>query len=296
MGWYELRWVMPRTDVELVSGHLDSIGALGLQEEFLPGEEPPPRQPWDTGPMAPLPKNVLLKAWWEDTELEQAKQDVLEIQTKMDLEHVPTWHNVEEEDWENSWKVHFSRRVFSDSLAISPSWLAEEGDIVLDPGTAFGTGEHATTLACIDALVAWAGNSDNKTCLDVGCGSGILALVAAKLGMDVVGIDIDPDAVEAAKKHAELNQLQISYSDVPLHAVYDTFGIAKYDIVLANLFAEVLVALAEDIIQYTGRYLALAGILVEKSPMVEKAFASMQLIEKKQDGEWVSLWYALAQR
>ena len=95
---------------------------------------------------------------------------------------------------------HFQRHQISEQLAISPPWLAQDGDIVLEPGIAFGTGEHPTTYACMKALAQWISENpslQNQRCLDVGCGSGILALAAAKLGMFVDGIDIEADAIEA---------------------------------------------------------------------------------------------------
>ena len=196
------------------------------------------------------------------------------------------WVPVSQEDWANSWKQHFSRRVFSDKLVISPPWEAQEGDVIIEPGIAFGTGEHPTTASCLEALAVWADLPDNKTCLDLGCGSGILAMGAAKLGLTVVGVDIEPAAIASANENAKRNGLNASFSQTDIADIDQ-----RFDVVVANLFAEVLVALSTDILRVSTGYVALAGILVTKSSMVETAFASLELIRKNREGDWVSLWY-----
>ena len=128
--------------------------------------------------------------------------------------------------------------------------------------------------------------AENKTCLDLGCGSGILAMGAAKLGLRVVGVDIEPTAIVSANANAERNGLTASFSQTDIAEIDQQF-----DVVVANLFAEVLVALSKDILRVSTGYVALAGILVSKSPMVESAFSSLDLIRKKRDGDWMSLWY-----
>ena len=129
----------------------------------------------------------------------------------------------------------------------------------------------------------------NETCLDLGCGSGILALGAAKLGFDVVGVDIEPAAIVSANANAERNGLTADFSETDIADVHQVF-----DVVVANLFAEVLVALAPDILRVSKRYVALAGILATKSQMVETAFETLELIHKKQEGDWMSLWYQVS--
>ncbi|MEL6349126.1 MAG: 50S ribosomal protein L11 methyltransferase, partial [Myxococcota bacterium] len=185
-------------------------------------------------------------------------------------------------DWGNAWKKHFTRLVISPQLIISPPWEAQPGDIVIEPGMAFGSGDHPTTRACLDSIVRHA--RPGQRCLDVGCGSGILALAAARLGMVAAGIDIDEDAIRVAKENAEQNGLNATFSTTPL-ALVD--GMA--DLVVANVYAEVLVDLAPDLARRCRRRIALAGILATKADGVIAAFPGFTVSRRQQDGEWVSL-------
>ena len=166
---------------------------------------------------------------------------------------------------------------------VSPPWLSQPGDVVIEPGIAFGSGEHLTTLLFV-AINQWV--QPGISCLDVGCGSGILAIAAAKLGARTVGIDIEQDAVIAAQENAVKNQVQAHFSAADI-ATLD----GCYDLVVANLYAEVLIALAPDILRLTGSYLALAGILADRAQRVRAAFSSLNCVRDHQDGDWVSLWY-----
>lgn len=285
MSWVELQWAVPRKDTEFFSSRLFQFGALGVQEDFLEGEAPPPRQPWDTGEAAPLPPYVLLRAWWEQEGLEKIQMNISSLAISHPETKKPSWNNISDQNWANSWRDHFSRKVFSERLAIAPPWEAQAGDLVIEPGIAFGTGEHPTTASCLEAIAAWA--DEGKTCLDVGCGSGILALAAAKLGYQVFGIDIEKQAIDAAKHNAKVNQLEATFSDTDIADIEE-----QYDIVVANLYAEVLVQLAPYILRTVGSKIALAGILTTKANLVLDAFSSLQLIRQKEEGDWTSLWFS----
>lgn len=286
MGWVELQWAVPRRSVDFLSAELFQLGALGVQEDFLEGQAPPPRQPWDTGPDAPLPPFALLKAWWEESALEETPALIALLATKNPETHEPVWIDVSPQDWEHSWKDHFSRKVFSDKLAIAPPWEAQEGDVILEPGIAFGTGEHPSTASCLEAIAEW--SEDGLTCFDVGCGSGILALAAAKLGMKVVGVDIEEQAIQSSIENAEKNGLQIDFSQTAITDVTEEF-----DCIVANLYAEVLVALSGDIQRCLkpGGRLALAGILTTKVDSVLQVFSSLTLIRRREEGDWTSVWF-----
>ena len=287
MAWVELQWDVPRSQCEVLSSSLFAFGALGVQEDFREGEETTPLQPWDDpNTLVLLPERMLLKAWWEQRDFEDAQSQVAQLAADLGDTGGIIWVPVSQEDWANSWKQHFSRREFSDNLAVSPPWKAQEGDLIIEPGIAFGTGEHPTTASCLEALAVWAEFPENKTCLDLGCGSGILAMGAAKLGLDAVGVDIEPAAIVSANENAKRNGLLISFSQTDIADIDQQF-----DVVVANLFAEVLVALSEDILRVSTGYVALAGILSSKSPMVETAFDALELIRRKRDGDWMSLWY-----
>jgi ribosomal protein L11 methyltransferase len=197
----------------------------------------------------------------------------------------PSWHDVDDEDWAESWKRAFPRVELAPGIVVAPPWDAEDGDLVIDPGQGFGTGHHASTRAVLLALheVARPGG----TCLDVGCGSGILAIAAARAGMQATGIDIDADAIANAAHNAAQNDVEIAVSTTPLDALPGT-----WEVVCANLFAEVLVTLSEALAARTGRHLLLAGILATKVDTVRARFDPVFGAPRVEtDGPWVSLHY-----
>lgn len=285
MSWIELAWEVPTEKMDILSSHIFALGALGVQEEYRTGEEPPPKQPWDTEEIVANVAFMILKSWWEITDFEDGQLALANLAQEFEIAP-PIQNFVEAEDWANGWKVYFTRKVFSPALAIAPPWEAQEGDVVIEPGIAFGTGEHPTTASCLEALALWAPERAGQTCLDLGCGSGILALAAAKLGMQVMGVDIEATAITSAKNNAHSNGLLADFSQRDVADIHQQF-----DVVVANLFAEVLVALSQDILRCTKDKLALAGILATKVHMVEEVFQDLTLLRKKQEGDWVSLWY-----
>ena len=294
--WMELRWIVPRKMIDLASSFLFSIGAEGVQEDYLEGQRPAPQQPWDTGPLPEDPAEKYLISWWT---LEQSKNlrenwqryiqehnlHVLDLQEPIFVPYVS-------EDWSQKWTEHFQRHEISEHLVIAPPWLAQSGDIIIEPGIAFGTGEHPTTYSCLEALTEWIVEDEkmqNQTCLDVGCGSGILALASAHLGMNAYGIDIEEDAIVAAYKNAKVNSLssKVHFDCCEIQKVKGT-----YPITVANLYAEVLVMLCDDILRLSSQKIALAGILVEKEHLVQDAYAPhCLLLRRKVEGDWVSLWF-----
>ena len=294
--WVELRWIVPLNMIDLVSSFLFSIGAEGVQEEYLEGQKPPPQQPWDTGPLPEEPAEKYLISWWTLEQSKHLRQNWQQYIQEHNLHVVglqePTFVPYVSEDWSQKWTDHFQRHEISEHLVIAPPWLAQSGDIIIEPGIAFGTGEHPTTYSCLEALGKWIVEDEhmqNQTCLDVGCGSGILALAAAHLGMNAYGIDIEEDAIEAAYKNAEVNSLSSK-------VCFDCCEIQKlegaYPITVANLYAEVLVMLCNDILRLSSKKIALAGILVEKEHLVQNVYAPhCSLLRRKVEGDWVSLWF-----
>lgn len=211
---------------------------------------------------------------------------------------------IDEEDWANNWKAYFKPARLGRRLVIKPSWEpypADEDDIVLeiDPGMAFGTGTHPTTRLCLEALermydrrAPYAGlTAPLERVLDVGTGSGILAVAAAKLGATLVAaVDIDPLAVEVARETSVLNHTEatVEFSTTPLAAIT-----GKFQVILANILAEDLVRLAPDLVirLEAGGLLILSGILAEREAFVKDGFASFPLVhvETVRDGEWVCI-------
>jgi len=281
--WKELSWIVPRELTEILGAELSDLGALGIQEDYLEGEEPPPRQPWEQDKIIEDPPKRCLKVWFGlEHEIDDA---LLTLKNKYPSTEGYSWSVVAEEDWEQDWKQHFTRFVISDHLAVSPPWEAQEGDLVIEPGLAFGTGNHPTTHSCLEAIAHWA--VQGESCLDLGCGTGILALAAAKLGMNALGVDFDPDAIQASRQNARYNGLQAQFNDTPIEELR-----TSYPLVVANLYAEVLIGLSSSIVPLVGRHLALAGILADRVHLVKEAYRSLTIVREKQEGDWVSLWYS----
>jgi ribosomal protein L11 methyltransferase len=288
MTWRQLELApVDRAAAESLSAVLVGLGASGVQEDWLPGEAPPPRQPWDDGPEGPLPSHVSLKAWFEDPDEASVDAGVARA-----FGPASKWTDVEDVDWETSWHSAFPVLHLSPRVVIAPPWDPVEGAVVIDPGQGFGTGSHETTAAVCRAIDALTADDTLRTALDVGCGSGILALVAAQLGLEVRGIDIDAAAIENALHNAALNGRSVAFSTDPIESVTD-----PADLVLANLFAETLAALSTDLIRLTRRHLVLAGILGAREAIVRAAFdPTLGEPVRDVDGEWVCLHYAVGAR
>ena len=240
---------------------------------------------------------------------------------------------VPDEDWKLSYRRHFKTEKIARRLVTVPTWefndfkASSDPDmraripLVLDPGLAFGTGKHETTKACleyIDELTsAWESRTAKPSFLDMGCGSGILSIAAAKLGCSpVCGFDIDEDAVNASRENAELNGVNVEYFLFALGkgavTLDDTIEASKglypdlalqgrdvgaaeapfkpADIVVANILGPLLIAFAAEIASYVKRTLVVSGILNELYPEVRGAFAALGFTEvsTKTIGEWTT--------
>jgi len=205
---------------------------------------------------------------------------------------------VEEADWATAWKEHFPVLRVGRRIVVRPTWRRhrpQPDDVVvaLDPGMAFGTGLHPTTQLCLVGLEALAerGRLAGTRVLDVGCGSGILSIAAARLGArEVVGIDTDPLAIEATTANAARNGLE---GVVTARLGSSPSGSAPFDLVCANLIASVLVELAPALaaeLGIGGEILA-SGIFVDRGAEVRTAFgaAGLDIGDAWRDGDWVAL-------
>ena len=209
------------------------------------------------------------------------------------LDLAPVTGTIPDEDWKLSYRKHFKTEVISPRLVVRPPWEAVtpvpgQKVLTLDPGIAFGTGQHPTTHACLDAIDALAAENADRTFLDVGCGSGILSIAAALEGFrDVRGFDNDPDAVRNANENAEANGLGALFSDGDL-SVPGTA--APADVVAANVLAPVLVRFAREVgaLVNPGGRLILSGILDEQYEEVRAAYAALGFAEvsNRLIGEW----------
>jgi ribosomal protein L11 methyltransferase len=203
-----------------------------------------------------------------------------------------------EEDWANAWKAYYGVQRMGERTVIKPSWLEytpQEGDIVLDldPGMAFGTGLHPTTRLCLAALEHHAAPDLNA--LDLGTGSGILAIAAAKIGgptMEVLALDTDPIAVEASIANVERNGLSGQIA-VELGSTGAAESRAPYDLIVANILATVIIDLAHSLagLLKEGGTLISSGIFVDKGERVAEALerAGLPVRERNQEGDWLCL-------
>ncbi len=241
-----------------------------------------------------------------DTEaiLKDVKEALEDLRSFVDIgEATITESQTEDKDWINNWKQYF-HQFYVDDILIVPSWeevKVEDKDkmiLHIDPGTAFGTGMHETTQLVIRQLKKFV--KPGMEILDVGTGSGILGIVALKLGAGhVVGTDLDPCAVPAVSENKEANQIEEKSFDMMIgniiddKDVQDQVGYEKYDIVTANILADVLVPLTPVIVAQMkkGAYYITSGILDVKEDVVVQAVkdAGLTLVEVTHQGEWVSV-------
>lgn len=210
----------------------------------------------------------------------------------------------EDKDWINNWKQFFKPFRLDDSIIIKPTWETvndrREGDIIveIDPGTAFGTGSHETTRLCISQIKRFLKPGDKV--LDLGCGSGILSIIALKLGAGkVVGTDIDPNAIIATKENLAVNHIEegsmIPYEGNLLEdeALCEKIGEGQYDIVVANILADVIIPLSSIARRFMkeGAYFITSGIINTKEEEVKEAMVKngFEIVDIISMGEWVSI-------
>ncbi len=207
---------------------------------------------------------------------------------------------VRREDWAESWKRHFKPIEIGDALLVKPSWSKKlprknQAVVILDPGLSFGTGQHPTTAFCLRELVRCCGEiQSGRSFLDMGTGSGILAIAAAKLGYSpVCAFDFDPEAIRVARANARVNgvhkKVRIARKDVtklPFHAA------RPYDLICANLISTLLISERWRMVAQLNRggTLVLAGILKSEFSQVRKIFAELglKLAARKIENEWCS--------
>ena len=203
--------------------------------------------------------------------------------------------NVNQEDWESAWKQYFKPVHVTDRIVVKPEWeeySPQEGEIVIeiDPGMAFGTGTHETTSMCINQIEKNLKSGD--TVIDIGSGSGILSMAAVLLGAEkATGVDLDPVAVRVALENVELNNLQDKIEI--LHGNLTDVIREKADIVVANIMADIILILLEDVrafIKDDGLFIS-SGIIQEKRAAVEARLLekNFSIVEVETKGEWCAI-------
>lgn len=312
MKWNKFRLTTTTGAEDIVSSMLMDLGIQGVEiEDKVPLTQSDKEQMFvDILPETEADDGVAYLSFYleEDEDKEKVLADV-----RAELQDMASYLNVgactieesqtEDVDWVNNWKQYF-HQFYVDDILIIPSWeevKPEDSDkmvIHIDPGTAFGTGMHETTQLCIRQIRKY--TTPETTILDVGCGSGILGMLALKFGAKYsVGTDLDPCAIEATYENMEVNGISKAMYEVMIgniiddKDVQDKVGYGKYDIVVANILADVLVALTPVIVDQLkdgGIYIT-SGIIDDKEETVVEAVkaAGLEVLEVTYQGEWVSV-------
>lgn len=312
MRWNKFRLKTTTEAEDIVSSMLMDLGIEGVEiEDKIPLTAADKEQMFvDILPVTEMDDGVAYLSFYLD-EGEETEEILKNV--RAELKDMASYVNVgectieesqtEDLDWVNNWKQFF-HQFYVDDILIIPSWedvKPEDEDkmvVHIDPGTAFGTGMHETTQLCIRQLKKYV--TDGARILDVGCGSGILGMLALKFGAAyAVGTDLDPCAIEATHENMEVNGIRPDQYEVMIgniiddKEVQDKVGYEKYDIVAANILADVLTVLTPVIVNQMkkgGIYIT-SGIIDDKEETVVEAVkkAGLVVLEVTYQGEWVSV-------
>lgn len=310
MKWNKFRLKTTTEAEDIVSSMLMDLGIQGVEiEDKIPLTQSDKEQMFvDILPQTEADDGVAYLSFY--LEPEEDKEKILS-DVRKELEEMSAYVNVgeclieesetEDVDWVNNWKQYF-HQFYVDDVLIIPSWeevKPEDEDkmiIHIDPGTAFGTGMHETTQLCIRQIRKYV--TENTKILDVGCGSGILGMLALKFGAKYsVGTDLDPCAIDATHENMEVNGISKDRYEVMIgniiddKEVQDKVGYEGYDIVAANILADVLVALTPVVVNQIkkgGIYIT-SGIIDDKEETVVEAVkkAGLEVLDITYQGEWV---------
>ena len=302
MKWLELSVQTPPEFVEPLSQIFHRYGHGGVALETVGGFNP------DEGESQPEDAEVVVRTYLplDSTAGERRERIAVGVQLVASLVPLPplSARVIEEEAWQESWKRHFHVLRVGRRIVICPTWRehrSQPNEIVLqlDPGMAFGTGHHPTTRMCLEALDTL--TTPGCRVLDVGCGSGILAIAAAKLGASVVvGVEIDEPASRVAEENVRRNGVEGFVTIV--HGTLDAIPLPahRYDLVLANISAKVvsdISGLLVDSVTPGGRVIV-SGIIGDRRAEVAKRLEHAGLVwtDEMLSEDWVTLIYAAANR
>ena len=290
MKWLQIHITVEKSQVDFTETLLESLGAVSVTLDDAENQDLLEPLPGET----PLWNKVIVTGIYAQEDNEHIDVAALETFIKAQMPDAPLRSEfLEDQEWERTWMDAYEPIQIGEKYWIVPEWMeAPEPDAVnikLDPGLAFGTGNHASTFLCLQ----WLGQTDvkDKIVIDYGCGSGILGVAALLLGAKkVYATDIDPQAVLATQQNADLNGvLDRLYVGLP-EEFNAELGDQKADVFVANILAGPLMALASEfatLIQPEGEF-ALAGVIeeqVEEVSRVYSAFFDVQLVEKR-DENW----------
>ena len=293
--WIEVSIESPPEFVEPLSHIFLKYGHGGVAVEQVAEYSP------DEGEQPPIPEYVTLKTYIPRDPTAARRQSQIDLGVRLvaymaDLSPLKT-RELDEEEWQNSWKEHFDVLHVGRRTVIKPTWRDYESTsddvvIALDPGMAFGTGHHPTTRMCLELLEEHV--APGMTVLDLGCGSGILSIAAAKLGAArVAAMEIDSVAVAAAHENIRENGLNERVQVLEGTLPHPDVAPATFDLAVANISAKVVSELAVELLRAVrpkGTLIA-SGILLERKEEVEEVLASAGAVIRhtKVDGDWIAL-------
>ncbi|MFB6363029.1 50S ribosomal protein L11 methyltransferase [Paenibacillus elgii] len=321
MRWHELTVHTTEEAIEMISNFIHEFGAGGVSIEesgTLNKKRDTSLGQWYELPLNDIPEGrAVIKGYFaEGTDMEAILEELKHSVDQLAEYDIDTGNpvyelkDVDDEDWANAWKQYFKPLRVTDRLTIKPTWEeytpeADELILELDPGMAFGTGTHATTSLCLRTLERVIQGGEDV--IDVGTGSGILAIAAAKLGAKhVLALDLDPVAVSSATENVHLNgqdqQITVKLSDLLQvlneHKAEATgsgaLGVKlPVQVVVANILAEIILLFVQDVYEVLepgGRYIV-SGVIKSKQQAVEEALTSagFELIEQTEEQDWVVL-------
>ena len=305
MNWTEVKIKTTAELEDLVANVLYEVGAAGLTIEDPKDilELSKDKDKWDF-----VDENlfkfdhdgIIIKAYFSETEDLQNKIDEIKEIMKNDpilsgVENNIILNILDDNDWAESWKKYYKPIKIGNKILIKPSWEDYQLDvddilIELDPGMAFGTGTHETTMLCTEALEKHV--KENDTVYDIGCGSGILSIVAAKLGAQkVVGVDIDPVCITVSQENIALNNVDDKVQ-IKLGNLLDVVE-GKANIIVSNIIAEIIAGMIKDLktsLMNNGIFIT-SGIILEKIHLVETALIEngFEILEIKKLNDWACI-------
>jgi len=305
LNWLEVSLVVDGEMAEAASEVLSRYSPDGVVIESTKIQDDPQNEGYPTGPLriyAYLPVDEELEQ--KQKKLEQALWHLNVIRPLSD----PRYRSIEQADWAESWKRHFQPVEISERLMVAPAWqeTPDHSKVVIriDPGMAFGTGAHPSTQLCLQMIEEWLISTHQPektaelTMIDLGCGSGILAIAALKLGVShALGVDLDPEAMIVARANALSNNVaeQLDLQTGSLSEILEgNFSLRQADLVVANILAPVLVRMLTEglggVLAHNG-CMILAGILEEQAAEVISAAKDqrLRLVDFQQMGDWVAL-------
>jgi len=287
MAWHQISVITDENTAPQLADYFSDLGAVSVT--YMDAEDEPVYEP-AIGETKIWSNTQVIALYELDADPEHIKNQVFQQFKHVNLDQW-LYEAVEDQEWERAWMEYYKPMKFADKLWVCPTdqEQREPGTVclTLDPGLAFGTGTHPTTALCLE----WLASHDliNKTVIDYGCGSGILAVAAVLLGVEIAhGVDIDPQAITATESNALKNQVRDK-----IHCYLpEQFKPFKADIVLANILAKPLIDMSEQIcaLVATGGQLILSGILFEQAESVIQAYQKHILFNPLvQQEDWIRL-------